>query len=86
MWNQIKDKVYKLRPTKNLLQCKNKIRNSKEAYKRAEKKICVEMSWKSRGSNKLELITEKLKQTATKNRPQLMKKEKIKRLEKTEVK
>ena len=31
--NQIKDEVNKVGLLKNLLQCKNKIRNSKEAYK-----------------------------------------------------
>ena len=64
-----------------MLQCKYKIRNSKEAYKRAKGKKqtegspvfptyaelrCwdIEMSWKSRSSNKLELLIEKLKQIA----------------------
>ena len=37
-WNRIKDEVNKVRLMKNLLQCKNKIRNSKEAYKRAKEK------------------------------------------------
>ena len=36
--NQIKDEVNKVGLLKNLLQCKNKIRNSKEAYKRAKEK------------------------------------------------
>ena len=39
VWNRIKeDKVNKVGLMKNLLQCKNKIRNSKEAYKRAKEK------------------------------------------------
>ena len=84
---------------KNLLQCKNKIRNLKEAYKRAkeenrqkaafptytELRRCwnIKMSWKSRSSSKLELLIEKLKQTATMNLLRLMKKGKTKKLEKT---
>ena len=32
-WNQIKDKTKKVGLLKNLLQCKIKIKNSKEAYK-----------------------------------------------------
>ena len=39
VWNRIKeDKVNKVGLMKNLLQCKNKIRTSKEAYKRAKEK------------------------------------------------
>ena len=39
-WNQIKDKTKKVGLLKNLLQCKIKIKNSKEAYKnvKVEKK------------------------------------------------
>ena len=43
----------------------------------------IERSWKSQSSNKLEMIIEKLKQTATMNRLVLMKKGKIEKLEKT---
>lgn len=32
VWNRIKDKVNKVGLMKNLLMCKNKIRNSKEAF------------------------------------------------------
>ena len=81
----------------NLLQCKNKIRNSKEVYKSQGKKqtegspvfpICTELwrRWdieiprKSRSSNKLDLLIEKLKQNATMNRLRLMKKGKIEKL------
>ena len=38
VWNRIKDEVNKVGLIRNLLQCKNKIRNSKEAYKRAKEK------------------------------------------------
>ena len=38
VWNRIKDEVNKVGLMKNLLQCKNKIRTSKEAYKRAKEK------------------------------------------------
>ena len=76
----------------SLLRCKNKIKNSKEAYKRSKEKKhtegspvfptynelrrCwdIEMSWKSRSSNKLEMMIEKLEQTATMNHLHLMKK------------
>ena len=85
---------------KNLLQRKNEIRNSKEAYKRPKEKNrqgspvfttytelwrCweIEISRKSWSSNKLELIIEKLKQTANMNRLHLMKKGNIEKLEKT---
>ena len=86
---------------KNLLHRKNKIRNSKEVYKRAKEKKqtegspvfpthtelrrCwdTEISWKSESSNKLELLIEKLKQTATTNCLRLMKNGKIEKLEKT---
>ena len=99
--NRIKDEVNKVEPMKDLLQCKNKIRNSKEVYKSAmekkqtegspvfsthtESRRCwdTEMSWKSRSSNKLELIIEKLKQTTTRNRLRLMKKGKIEKIERT---
>ena len=37
-WNQIKDKTKKVGPLKNLLQCKIKIKNSKEAYKNVKVK------------------------------------------------
>ena len=82
---------------KSLLQRKNEIRNSKEAYKRpieknrhkaafltyTELRRCwdIEMSWKSRSSNKLDRIIEKLKQTATMNSLHLVKKGKIEKLE-----
>ena len=36
--NQTKDEVNKVGLKKNLLQCKNKIRNSKEAYKTVKEK------------------------------------------------
>ena len=100
VWNRIKGKVNKVGLIKSLLHCKSKIRNSKEAYKRAKEKQIegspvfptyteltrcwdIEMSWKSRSSNKLELIIEKLKQTTTMNRQRLMKNGKIEKLEKT---
>ena len=38
VWNRIKDEVNKVGLIRNLLQCKNKIRNSREAYKRAKEK------------------------------------------------
>ena len=38
VWNRIKDEVNKVGLMKNLLQCKNKIRTSKEAYKSAKEK------------------------------------------------
>ena len=97
VWNWIKDEVNKVGLKKNLLQCKNKIRNSKEAYKEPRKKtdrrltwisdvflICSdkEMSGKSRSSNQSELIIEKLKPTTTMNRLRLVKKGKIEKLEK----
>ena len=97
VWNWIKDEVNKVGLKKNLLQCKNKIRNSKEAYKEPRKKtdrrltwisdvflICSdkEMSGKSRSSNQSELIIEKLKPITTMNRLRLVKKGKIEKLEK----
>ena len=42
--HRITDKVNKVGLMKNLLQCKNKIRNSKEAYKRAKEKKQTEGS------------------------------------------
>ena len=101
--NRINDEVNTLGLMKNLLQCKNKIINSKEAHKRATEKknqtegshvfpTCtelrrfwdIEMSWKSRSSNKLKLLIEKLKQTATMNRLRWMKKGQIEKLGKHE--
>ena len=38
VWNRIKDEVNKVGLMKNLLQCKNKIRNSKEAYNKAKER------------------------------------------------
>ena len=38
VWNQIKGKVNKVGLMKNLLHCKSKIRNLKEAHKRAKEK------------------------------------------------
>ena len=38
VWDLIKDKLNKAGLMNNSLQCKNKIRNSKEAYKRAKEK------------------------------------------------
>ena len=42
-WNQIKDKTKKVGPLKNLLQCKIKIKNSKEAYKNVKVKKKTEV-------------------------------------------
>ena len=44
VWNRIKDEVNKVGLIRNLLQCKNKIRNSREAYKRAKEKKQTEGS------------------------------------------
>ena len=76
----IKDEVNKVGLIRNLLNCKNKTRNSREAYKRAkEKNRQMEISkFQEAGVD-----IEKLKQTTTMNRLRLMKKRKIEKLEKT---
>ena len=38
VWNRIKDGINKVRSTKNLLQSKTKVRNSKQVYKKAKEK------------------------------------------------
>ena len=45
VWNRIKDKENKVGATKHLLQCKIKIRNSKEAYKNVKDRNKRNRSW-----------------------------------------